>query len=137
MAVQRHKVDCMPAEVLEAYKAQRRLDEVMYVPNLLRDQWHTLEVLLDRLLEPLMRPNASTANVDTKAVVGVLRLQGRFLEMMLKVLGVLGEAPQPETEKTNVVTAGAWNQMVQDLQEDAGADDHKRMLLGLLLIEEE
>ncbi len=109
-SVHLHKMDHMAADLLQAYKVQRRLTEVMDVPDKMYHEWEMLETLMSHVLEPLTRLPVQEALmlIDKQFLTSLLRLRHRYFVTMLQVLGEM-----PEQTVVNVMMSSQWRSVLQ------------------------
>jgi hypothetical protein len=129
-AVRRHKQHHMAADILEAYRVQRRLTEVMDVPDKMHAEWALLEELLDRTLEPLgtMPPTEAMMMIDKQFLGRLLGLRHKYFVTMLQVLGEM-----PESTVLNIMVGTQWAAMLKKLDDRIGDDEELRKRLSAIL----
>jgi hypothetical protein len=130
--VQYHKGNHMAADMLQAYKIQRRLTEVMDVPDKMYHEWELLETLLDHTLSPFTRikdPMMALLAVDRAFLIQLLRQRHRYFVTMLQVLGEM-----PEQTVVNVMMGTQWRAVLQKLDDQLGDNEEVRTLLAGLLV---
>jgi hypothetical protein len=130
MAAQRHRLGCMPAGMLEGFRAQRRLQDVMNVPNEMRYEWELLESLLDQTLAPFGTLPAVEAMmvIDTGFLSRLLTLRHRYFATMLQVL-----AAMPEATTVNVMVGSQWSALLRKLYDQVGDDPEMRKRISSIL----
>jgi hypothetical protein len=135
-SISRHKLDHMPADMLAAYQHQRRMEEVLEIPDKMAAEWQTTESLLGLALRVLVeRKGDSVAQVEEAIaalnvpfVLGLLRQRHRYFETMLRVLGAM-----PAENVSNVVITSSWREIVREVEERIGNDPNaKAYLAGML-----
>lgn len=127
-SIHNHKQDHMPAELLRAWQAERRLSEVLDVPARMHEEWLLTEVLLDHATDPLSTGRRSLDGVDKGFVIQLLRLRFKYFDILLRVLGAL-----PEPQVVNPMMVPAFRDFLGRLDALIGDDLELRIRLSTLL----
>jgi hypothetical protein len=101
-ALQRHVAGHMAAEDTLQQAVKVRLEDVVNLPANMAERRALVEALLDRCLEPLMRPGGSIDEVPLSVVVRLLKLQQTDEITVLRVNGFMLDQGNDRTKKADV-----------------------------------